>query len=249
MPRIARKNLNTSYFHIIVQGINKEYIFNKKEYIEQYRDLLISNLIRYDVKIIAYCIMNNHAHILLNREKIEVMSLYMKSVNTSYAKYYNKKENRVGFVFRNRYESEPIYKQKHLLNCIAYIHNNPVKANMVDSVEKYKYSSYRDYINMEGIVTKDTIKLIFGSTKDYLNIYREIHKNNIEFRDYIENIDYGRKYKYLKEKMKIKEIIADKERLKETVFKLVIKEKIPINNVSELLGISRFKISRIIHNK
>lgn len=248
MSRIARRNLNTTFFHIIVQGINKEYVFSKNEYIEKYKNLLISNLQKYDVRIIAYCIMNNHAHLLLHTENIEMMSAYMKSINTSYARYYNKEENRVGFVFRNRYESEPIYEQRYLWNCIAYIHNNPVKANIVDSVEKYKYSSYKDYINMNGIATRDTIKLVFGSTREYINIYKEIHKNKVKFKDYVENVSYEKEYKDLS-KINTKEIILNKEKLKETIFKLVIEQKIPINKVSELLGISRYKISRIIHKK
>ena len=248
MPRISRKNLNTSYFHLIVQGINKEYIFKKEEYIKEYKNLIISNLTKYNVKIIAYCIMNNHAHILLYTEEIEKMSEYMKSINTSYAKYYNKNENRVGFVFRNRYESEPIYEQRYLLNCIAYIHNNPVKAKMVDSVEKYKYSSYKDYIFRNGIVTEDTIRLVFGSSKGYIDIYKEIHKKNYKFKDYVENEEYKEKYEILKG-MNFNEIILNKEKLKETINELVMEQKIPINKVSDLLGISRFKISRIINKK
>ena len=248
MPRMARKNLNTNFFHIIVQGINKEYIFNKIEYMERYKHLLITNLIKYKVRIIAYCIMNNHAHILLNTENVEMLSGYMKSVNTSYAKYYNKEESRVGVVFRNRYVSEPIYEQKYLLNCIAYIHNNPVKANMVDSVEMYKYSSYKDYINLRGIVTKEDIKSIFGSTSGYLDTYKNMHKTNIEFKDYTKDIDYKEKYKHLIE-ADIKEIVSNKKKLEEMVFRLVIEQKMPINKASEILGISRFKISRIIHKK
>lgn len=130
MPRIGRKKLQTTFFHIIVQGINKEYIFYNEEYIKEYKKLLLDNLNKYNVKIIAYCIMNNHTHILLYTENIEEMSKYMKSINTSYAKYYNRNENRVGIVFRNRYESEPIYEKRYLLNCIGYIHNNPVKAGI-----------------------------------------------------------------------------------------------------------------------
>ena len=248
MPRIARKNLFTTCFHIIVQGINKEYIFPKEEYIEKYKNLLISNLNKYNVKIIAYCIMNNHAHILLKTEKIEQMSSYMKSVNTSYAKYYNHRENRVGFVFRNRYDSEPIYEQKYLLNCIAYIHNNPVKANIVDYPQEYKYSSYNDYINLDGLITKNTISFVFGSTENYLDIYKQIHKRNVNFKDYVENIDYGKAFKDL-QGINIKEIVLDKNKLKKIIFNLVIEQKAPINKVSELFGISRFQIFRIIHKK
>ncbi len=119
MPRVGRKSLNTTFFHIIVQGINKEYIFKKDEYIKEYRKLIIKNMSEYNVKIISYCIMNNHAHILLYTEETEEMASYMKSVNTSYARYYNRNEERVGFVFRNRYKSEPIYDNRYLLNCIG----------------------------------------------------------------------------------------------------------------------------------
>ena len=112
MPRIGRKNLNTSFFHIIVQGLNKEYIFKNIRYIKEYRKLILNNISKYDVKIIAYCIMNNHAHILLYTERTEEMAGYMKSINTIYARYYNKSENRVGFFFLNRYKKEPIYKEK-----------------------------------------------------------------------------------------------------------------------------------------
>lgn len=115
MLRIGRNNFNTSFFHVIVQGINKEYIFYKEEHIEQYIELLFDNLKKYDVKIAAYCVMNNHAHMLLYTESIEDMFGYMKSVNTSYAKYYNRNENRVGFVFRNRYRSEPIFVELYKL--------------------------------------------------------------------------------------------------------------------------------------
>lgn len=244
MPRLSRKNLNTSYYHIIVQGINKEYIFDKERYIKKYHNLIINNLKKYDLKIIAYCIMSNHAHLLLYAEKTETMAEYMKSINTSYARYYNRNENRVGIVFRNRYESEPIYNQRYLLNCIAYIHNNPVKAKIVDSVERYKYSSYKDYIYLQGIVTEETIEQIFGCIEDYIDTYKEIHKKSYDFKDCIEDIDYTDIYNNLK-KMDINHIVSNKDKLKETVFKLIEEHKMPINKVSELLGISRFKVSRI----
>ena len=69
----------------------------------------------------------------------------MQKVNGNYARYYNYMENRGGYVFRDRFKSQPIMSKKQLYNCIRYIHLNPVKAKMVDKPEKYKYSSYKDY--------------------------------------------------------------------------------------------------------
>ena len=73
------------------------------------------------LKIIAYCIMNNHAHLLIQTEKISELSKYMQRIHTRYGMYYNKKYNRVGYVFRDRFKTEEIYTKAHLINCIKYI--------------------------------------------------------------------------------------------------------------------------------
>ena len=75
MPRISRKNLETSFFHVMVQGIKKEYIFNQKIAIKKYIELLQTEKEKFNLQILAYCVMNNHAHLLIYTEKIEEMSL------------------------------------------------------------------------------------------------------------------------------------------------------------------------------
>lgn len=158
MPRIARKSLESTFFHIIVQGIEKKYIFNKNTYKKKYLDLLFKEKEKYEVNIIAYCIMDNHAHILINVNTIKEMSKFMHRVNTNYAMYYNYMENdRVGYVFRNRFLSEPIFNEMYLLNCIKYIHNNPLNASIVNSPELYPYSSFNDYKRKKGVALNKVI--------------------------------------------------------------------------------------------
>ena len=130
MPRYPRNYIKTCFFHVITQGIEKTYIFESEEDIEFYLVKMYSLNQECEIKIIAYCIMNNHAHILLETSKVENLAKFMQRLNTAYAKYYNKKYSRVGYVFRNRYRSEGIYNEKYLYNCIKYIHYNPVKAGM-----------------------------------------------------------------------------------------------------------------------
>ena len=131
MPRIARKNLDCSYLHIIVQGINKEYIFNEESLKCLYKSILKKYLLESNICILAYCIMDNHIHILMHSNDIKEISKLMHKTNTSYAKAYNKYKKRVGYVFRDRFYSQMILSEQQLYNCIVYIHNNPVKANIV----------------------------------------------------------------------------------------------------------------------
>jgi len=187
MPRIARKNTNSNFYHIIVQGINKEYVFNKHEFIEKYKKIILNKKEKSNVTILAYCIMNNHAHFLIFSEKIEYLSKFMQRVNTSYSQYYNKIHKRVGYVFRDRFYSEDILNTKHLYRCIKYIHNNPVKAKICNFMHQYKYSSYNEFLDKKTIINEDSIKILFGNSKDYKKDFYLIHnleeKDDIIFRD------------------------------------------------------------------
>ena len=78
----------------MVQGINKEYIFNQEIYIKKYLKFLKENQKQTNLKIIAYCIMTNHAHLLIKAENIQELSKFMQKVNSSYARYYNYMEKR-----------------------------------------------------------------------------------------------------------------------------------------------------------
>ena len=135
MPRIPRMYLDTEYFHVITQGLNKSYIFDSPIDIKYYIKNMYELKDKYDINIIAYCVMNNHAHILIRSRAIENLSKYMHDLNTRYGCYYNKKYKRVGYVFRDRYKAEGIYTESHLYSCIKYIYNNPVKAGICNKPE------------------------------------------------------------------------------------------------------------------
>ena len=141
MARTPRKNMkDSSFFHIMVQGINKEYIFNTELNKNKYYDLLYKN--NEGIDIISYCIMDNHAHILIHANNIQHIENWMKKVNISYARYYNYKNDRIGYVFRDRYKVQIIKNYKHLYLCALYIHNNPVKAGICKTMEEYEFSSF-----------------------------------------------------------------------------------------------------------
>ena len=184
MARTARMYLETSFFHVMVEGINKEFIFNNERYIKRYLQIVNKHEKELNIQIIAYCIMNNHSHFLINTEEISSLSKFMQKINSEYARYYNYMEGRVGYVFRDRYKSEPILDKRQLLQCIKYIHRNPVKANMVAKEEEYQYSSYNYYIKM----MKHNDYDIFDN-EEFKYICGQNYNENIEFMDIDENID------------------------------------------------------------
>ena len=255
MPRMARKNLETYYYHVIVQGINKEYIFEKKSLKETYIDILKRNISDKKIEFISYCIMDNHAHMLIYTEDIDYLKKFMQKCNTSYAKLYNKANNRVGYVFRDRYFTQMILNQKQLYNCIAYIHYNPVKANIVKTLKDYKYSSYQEYIGKtEKLITKDGITLAFGSANDYQDIFKEIHcKKDIEdIADVNEVILTGEQIinNYIYEKNKsIDEIVCNPNEFCELLLQLRHKGNLSLRDMSKIFNINKDKLNKIINLK
>ena len=146
----------------------------------------------------------------------------MQKLNTTYSQFYNKKNKRVGYVFRDRYNSQDILNIKHLYNCLKYIHNNPVKAGISINMEGYEYSSYKEFIGKRYIINNKCIKLLFGTLNNYKEIFKSIHAvindNDNEFIDVKEKninefiLDIEQKYN-----QNIRELIKNKKTLKEII--------------------------------
>jgi REP element-mobilizing transposase RayT len=143
--RTRRGESSTGYYHIMNRGINGLYLFNDKFEKEKLLNIMVEEKENIELKIVAYCIMDNHFHFLIKAEKENLM-MYMKKIGIRYAMYYNRKEKRRGSVFQDRFKSEVIEDEEYLLSAIRYIHNNPVKANMVEDFTKYNWSSANQYI-------------------------------------------------------------------------------------------------------
>lgn len=246
MPRNSRKNSPGLFHHIMSQGINKEYIFNNDNLKEKYIAILKDKMQKNNVNILAYCIMDNHVHLLVNIVEIEDMCKFMHQVNTAYAKFYNKVYNRVGYVFRNRYLAKPILDESQLKRCIVYIHRNPVVAEMVKKESEYKFSSYNEYLksmNEEKLIYSNSSKILFGeiSINEFKKEFKEIHNYKdselAEFDDFKENAEINteellEKYAYLSENEKI--------------LRLNLKEKISERKLAETFNKSRYEIRKIL---
>ena len=248
MPRNSRKLLGEILCHHMVQGINKEQIFKTKEEKKKYLFLLKKYYQHFDVEIIAYCIMDNHVHMLLYSEKIQNISNFMKQVNSIYAMYYNKKNNRVGYVYRNRFKSVPVMSREQLYTCIKYIHMNPVKAKIVEKESDYKYSSYNDYLNKTGFIHEKILKFIFSSSDNYIEKFQSIEYKNLE-----------KENKYLKEalnqflveeKIDVQYILKDTNCIKRFICYLILNNyEVLKKDIAGLLGISKSTLYRKLNDK
>lgn len=230
----------------MVQGVNKEYIFYKNEYIEKYLKILKKNKEKYNFTIIAYCIMTNHAHFLVYTEDVNAFGRFMQKVNLKYAQMYNKEENRCGVLFRNRYQTEPIYDTKYLINCIKYIHNNPVKANLVSKCEDYPYSSYKDYIYNVGATQSEVMNKIFGMNCNYIELFKQTFEKR--FIDIKQEKNEEIEREYLKEGIRafisnscydIAEVFYSRDLLKKLIVFLNENCGFKYVEIREFLGIPR----------
>lgn len=254
MPRIPRKNSQTNFYHIMVQGINKEFIFKNSIFIEKYINIIYNCLKDFPITVLAYCIMNNHAHFLVFSKNIINLSKFMQRVNTSYARFYNKENNRVGYVFRDCYKSQPIYNHTQLCKCIKYIHNNPVKANIVNHMSEYQYSSYNEFIGKSYLLNNKSLLLIFGTSKIDIKQFKFIHEYNKDeyfidisskkenFDDYIFQIQH-------KLGIAIEDIVKDKELLKKIIVDSRTQTNATLEKIASTFGLSISTIYRYCNNK
>jgi len=159
LSRRGRINLSNHFYHVICRGQRKDKIFLCDEDKAFFLKALAGILKRVDVEVYAYCLMDNHYHLLVKMNKDSLDKL-LKPLNTKYAVYFNRTHDLVGHVFQDRAKILIVVDEKYIISLIKYIHNNPAKKSMVDTAEEYPFSSARFY-------SSDTL----GSTV-FLKIYK-----------------------------------------------------------------------------
>ena len=143
MPRHPRKKSESGYAHLIVRGIGKQVLFEEEWDYRHFLRILERFCLETDVKVCAYCLMENHVHLLVCSDGGQI-PIFMKKLGVSYSYYFNKKYERSGHLFQDRYLSEPIEDDRYLMTAFRYILNNPRKAGICPAAD-YPWSSYSLY--------------------------------------------------------------------------------------------------------
>jgi len=97
----------------------------------------------YEVRLLAYCLMPNHFHLVLRADETGAVSEAMQWAQTSYVSRFRVRYGSTGHIFQGRFRSFPIQDDEHLLTVMRYVERNPVRANLVDSALDWRWSSRR----------------------------------------------------------------------------------------------------------
>jgi len=244
MPRKLRRRSKTGIYHIILRGVNKQTIFQDDEDRSYFIEKLEKYSSKYKFKIYAYCLMDNHIHAVID-EKDEGIDRIVKRISASYVYYYNNKYERCGHLFQERYKSETVEEERYFFILIRYIHQNPIKAGIVNNVEDYKWSSYKEYISKPRLVdVKFYLEMIDNNECKAIEKYKDFMKE----RGQEECLEYSIKLTDVEAIKQIKQKCGDN--IIEEIQRMSTEEQEKVvRYIKEIKGISIRQIVRITRNK
>ena len=144
MPRRSRIDAFGALHHVIVRGIERREIFIDDTDRDRFLDRLRKVLLETDTQCYAWALIPNHFHLLL-KISTTPLSTVMRRLLTGHAIYFNRRHKRSGHLFQNRYRSILCQEETYLLTLVRYIHLNPLRAGLVDSLDlldRYSYAGH-----------------------------------------------------------------------------------------------------------
>ena len=142
MARPLRLEFPGAVYHVTSRGNGRQAIFLDKEDRESFLGVLSSVVARFSWLCHAYCLMENHYHLLVETREGNLSS-GMRQLNGVYTQLFNRRHKRGGHLFQGRYKAILVEKEAHLLELCRYVVLNPVRAGLVKRPEQWKGSSYR----------------------------------------------------------------------------------------------------------
>lgn len=139
MSRLPRTN-RIGLYHVINRGVEKRLIFLDDPDRLRFLSLVDEQKAAFDFNVVAYCLMPNHYHLLLEM-KAENLSFALKRLGQDYTQYFNRKYNRVGSLWQGRFKSWFVHDEKYLDVLIKYIERNPIKKGITSRIGEYPWAS------------------------------------------------------------------------------------------------------------
>ncbi len=143
MPRIARIIAPGYPHHITQRGNNSSVVFFDDQDRETYLNLLAGYAQKYALRVLAWCLMDNHVHLLVVPESENSLARGIGLTNLVYTQYLNRKRGQSGRIWQNRFFSCVVENDQYLWTVARYIEPNPLKVGLVEQAENYRWSSAR----------------------------------------------------------------------------------------------------------
>ncbi len=137
----------------MMRGINKQVIFQSDADRRHFITILGECKEISGFKLHAFCLMPNHIHLLMEPAGDEPLEIIFKRIGSRYAVWYNRKYQRVGHLFQDRFRSENVETDQYYMTVLRYILQNPMKAGMENKPGTYRWSSYLAYEKGGGQLT------------------------------------------------------------------------------------------------
>ncbi|OGF50827.1 MAG: hypothetical protein A2044_06535 [Candidatus Firestonebacteria bacterium GWA2_43_8] len=179
MPRTARLvDVNRPY-HICQRGNSKQIIFHEQNDKEYYLKMLTEASLKYDMKILAYCLMENHVHLIVIPKYNYSLSKAFRNINGKYSRFFNQKYDKSGHFWSERFYSKAL-DSKHLAIAVRYVERNPVRAGLVENPWEWKWSSAEFHFKRtkSSIITGDFFQYTEISTRQWKEYLMRAESNS-----------------------------------------------------------------------
>ena len=252
MGRRPRIDL-AGFHHLVNRGIERSNIYRSDKDKEKFLEILCKACSIYKVNVHDYCLMDNHYHLLIETTS-ENLSLFMRQINSNYAKYFNKKYKRTGYLWQGRYSSWYITNEQYIYDLFRYIEHNPIEAKMTKRIGEYPFTLLATVINsnQEPIECAEHSKLKseieYEGIREHLEMAlseEELAKLKKEQNRKVIKTEH--QYRYAKEK-NLKEHFADCKTKDERNRAIInaIEDDYKQVEIARFLGISDSAVSKVV---
>jgi len=186
MPRIARTVFGGLPHHITQRGNRREDVFFTDEDRQFYLRYLEKYCQIHGVKVLAYCLMTNHVHLILVPEKEDSLQRVLKPLHMRYAQYINRQHEWSGHLWQGRFFSSPL-DDAYLWFCVRYVERNPVRAGMVEFAENYPWSSAAAHCGLK-------LETLLTIENEHWNIFNGVE----DWSDWLNNIESDEQLKVVR---------------------------------------------------
>ncbi|KAF5087842.1 Transposase IS200 like protein [anaerobic digester metagenome] len=179
MARQARVKSTTGIYHVILKGLDGRNIFLDDSDRSIFMEKLNKARETGGFQLYAYCLMDNHVHLLIKEG--EELGTSIKRITVGYVQLHNNKYGRTGHLFQNRFSSEAVEEEHYLMAVVRYIHRNPLNAGIIAQFEEYPWSSYDKIIQAYQVNSTtldiEIIKDYFPTAADFAHFSKEENKD------------------------------------------------------------------------